>query len=496
MNGRRQSDGPIVPKKPLNKDAPGVSAEKAEERGPAKGNPEKQTRARTQRRRTLPQELDRIRAVASQERGVRFTALWHHVYDPKRLEAAYFGLKPTAAPGVDGQTWQEYGENLGRRLQDLSTRLQRGAYRAQPVQRVYIPKADGGQRPIGIPTLEDKIVQRAATEVLNAVYEEDFVAFSYGFRPGRGQHDALDALTVGITNMKVNWVLDADIRGFFDSIDHEWLVKFIEHRIADKRVVRHIRKWLTAGVLEEGEWRQVREGTPQGGSISPLLANIYLHYVFDLWVKSWRRKAARGEVIVVRFADDFIVGFQYHDDAQRFLAHLGKRLAKYGLELHADKTRLIEFGRFAADRRARHGKGKPATFDFLGFTHICGVTRDGQFMVRRKTIRKRLHRKLSNLRVELRHRLHDSIEVTGKWLASVLRGHFNYYGVPYNYRSLCTYHFHVVGLWHRALQRRSQKARVLWDDMKQLAAWWLPKPHITHPYPWQRLRVLPEAGAL
>jgi RNA-directed DNA polymerase len=490
MNGQRQSDGPIIPKKPSNEGvARRAPEEKVEGRGPAEGNPGQQNRVRTQRRSALPQELDRIRQVANLEEGVRFTALWHHVYNPERLKEAYFGLKRAAAPGVDGQTWQQYGENLEGNLRDLSDRLARGAYQAKPVRRVYIPKADGRQRPIGVPVLEDKIVQRATVEVLNAVYEEDFLGFSYGFRPERHQHHALDALTVGLTAKKVNWVLDADIRGFFDSIAHEWLVKFVEHRIADQRVLRHLKKWLKAGVLEEGQWRRTEEGTPQGGSISPLLANIYLHYVLDLWVVSWRKKVARGEVIVVRFADDFIVGFQHHDDAKRFLEDLQGRLAKFSLELHADKTRLIEFGRFAADRRARSGQGKPETFDFLGFTHMCSITRKGKFMVRRKTIAKRLHKKLIAIKDELRRRLHEPIAVTGKWLASVLRGHFNYFGVPYNYPAISTFHFHVVGLWRRSLLRRSQKAKMLWKHMKQLVARWLPKPHITHPYPDQRLCV-------
>jgi RNA-directed DNA polymerase len=346
MNGGGESDGSVVPKKPTNKGRGGTHpAESVEERDPAKGNPRQQTRDRTQRRQALRSALERVRQAAVRNEEERFTALWHHVYEVDRLREAYLGLERKAAAGVDEVTWEQYGEELEKNLQDLSARLQRGACRAKPVRRVHIPKEDGRQRPIGVPTLEDKIVQRATVEVLNAVYEADFLGFSYGFRPGRSQHNALDALVVGIERKKVNWVLDADIRGFFDAIDHEWLVRFVEHRIADKRVVRHIRKWLNAGVLEGDRWYEQDEGTPQGGSVSPLLANIYLHYAFDLWAQRWRKKEARGDVIIVRYADDFIVGFQHRNDAERFQAELAERLLRFGLELHPDKTRLLRFGR-------------------------------------------------------------------------------------------------------------------------------------------------------
>ena len=371
----------------------------------------------------LQSAQQRIRQAALADKGLRLTTLWHHVYHVGLLRKSYLNIKRHAAPGVDEVTWQQYGEDLEANLLDLSSRLQRGAYRAKPVKRTYVPKADGSQRPIGIPALEDKVVQRATVEVLNCIYETDFKGFSYGFRPGRSQHKALDALTVGITTQKVSWVLDADIRGFFDAINHEWLVKFIEHRIADQRVIRHIRKWLNACVLEDGELTRAEEGTPQGGSISPLLANIYLHYVFDLWADKWRRQTGRGKITIVRFADDIVVGFQRRNDAEQFHQELRERLKRFNLELHADKTRLIEFGRFAADNRRERSDGKPETFNFRGFTHMCGKTRKGKFTVLRQTMRKKMQRKLEELKTELRKRMHWSIPEVGKWLRTVLLGH-------------------------------------------------------------------------
>ncbi len=421
--------------------------------------------------------------VAEKDRKVRFTALLHHIYDRNALRAAYFSLKHEAAAGVDGETWRHYGEQLEENLRALGARIKRGAYRAKPVRRVYIPKADGRQRPLGVTALEDKIVQRATVEVMNAIYETDFLEFSYGFRPGRSQHQALDALYVGILTGKVNWVLDFDIRGFFDSIDHGWLVKFIEHRIADRRVVRLIQKWLNAGVLEEGKRTQMEKGTPQGGSASPLLANIYLHYVFDLWVRSWRRKHARGDMIVVRFADDIVLGFQYRSEAEQFWTELAARMRKFGLELHPDKTRLVEFGRFAAADRQRRGEGKPETFAFLGFTHICTPGRSGQFRVRRQTMRQRLQAKLSEVNAELRRRLHDPIPEVGKWLGAVVTGHNRYYGVPLNYPALFLFRSQVGWLWQRTLSRRSHKGYVRWDRMRRLIDRWLPPIRVYHPYP-------------
>jgi len=454
------------------------------------GKPRTQPRADTCSRPSDLQNLrERIRQAASRAKGLRLTSLWHHVYAVESLREAYFGLRRAVAPGMDGETWQHYGENLEANLQDLSDRLARGAYRAKPVLRVHIPKGDGGQRPIGIPVLEDKIVQRAAVDVLNCIYETDFVGFSYGFRPGRGAHDALDALTVGIKTRKVSWVLDADIRGFFDAIDHECLIKFTEHRIADKRVVRHIKKWLNAGVLVDGERIRVEEGTPQGGSISPLLANVYLHYVFDLWADQWRHKQGRGDVIIVRYADDFVVGFQHRADAEDFLLELQERMRSFNLDLHPGKTRLLEFGRFAASNRKGRGDGKPETFDFLGFTHICGKTRNGRFTVRHQTMRKRMQRKLRELKSELRRRMHLPVREVGKWLQTVLLGYYRYYGVPYNRGSLNAFRWQVIRTWYHTLRRRSQRDRTTWARMYRLADHWLPLPRITHPFPEQRLRV-------
>jgi len=411
------------------------------------------------------------------------------VYNIGRLRESFFSLKKTAAAGVDGVTWHQYNENREENLRELSERLKRGAYRAKPVRRQYIPKADGQRRPLGIPVLEDKIVQKATAEVLNAIYETDFLGFSYGFRPERGPHNALDALTVGIGRKQVNFVLDMDIRGFYDAVDHEWLMKFVEHRIRDERVVRHVKKWLNAGVLEDGKRLKTQDGTPQGSSISPILANIYLHYVFDLFAHQWRQRKAQGEVIIVRYADDIVMGFQYRDDAERFWSKLKERLARFNLELHPDKTRLLEFGRFARENRKRRGDGKPETFNFLGFTHICGTTRTGKFAVLRKTMRKKMSAKLKEVKTDLKARMHDPIPQVGRWLASVLRGHFQYYGVPRNSASIAGFRWAVIRLWYHVLRRRSQKGKIPWKRMKRLAKRWLPNARIQHPYPQQRLRV-------
>ena len=490
MNGHRKSDRPAVPVKSPNK-AGRPAAEEMEGKGLAKGNTRQQNAPRTPSRQGAPSALERVRQAAQKDRKARFTALLHHVYDHDRLRAAYFDLKRESAPGVDGETWQHYGEALEENLQDLAGRLKRGAYRAKPVRRVFIPKADGRQRPLGVPTLEDKIVQRATVEVLNAIYETDFLGFSYGFRPGRSQHQALDALYTGLLTRQVNWVLDVDIRGFFDAIDHGWLVQFVEHRIADRRVVRLIQKWLNAGVLEDGKRTRVTEGTPQGGSASPLLANLYLHYVFDLWVQAWRRKQARGDVIVVRFADDIVLGFQNQSEAERFRQELAERLGRFGLELHPEKTRLLEFGPSAAANRKQRGQGKPETFDFLGFTHISAIKRsNGRFTVLRQTIRKRLQAKLGEVKAELRRRMHDPIPEVGKWLRLVVGGHFRYYGVPMNTPALHLFRFQVGRLWHRTLSRRSQNGRLLWDRMRRLIDRYLPPVRVCHPYPLRRLGVI------
>ena len=489
MYDHGQSDSPVVPAKFPNK-AGRPAAEGMEGRGLAKGNPRQHTAPRAQDRVGALSALERVRQVAERDKQVRFTTLLHHVYNIDHLRQAYHALKREAAPGIDGETWQHYGEALEENLRDLSGRLARGAYRAKPVKRAYIAKADGRQRPLGIPTLEDKLVQRTTVEVLNTIYETDFLGFSYGFRPGRSPHDALDALYAGLLTTKVNWVLDADIRGFFEAIDHGWLVKFVEHRIADRRVVRLIQKWLKAGVLEDGKrtWRE--EGTPQGASVSPLLANVYLHYVFDLWVQRWRKTQAHGDVIVVRFADDFIVGFQHRAEAERFLAELRERFAKFGLELHPEKTRLLEFGPYAAESRRRAGKGKPETFDFLGFTHICGKKRNGRFTVVRQTIRKRLQAKLHEVKAELRRRRHDPISQVGTWLGQVVGGHTRYYGVPMNSSAIALFRFRVGWLWHRALARRSHTGHVAWERMRRLIERWLPPARLCHPYPLRRLGVV------
>jgi len=494
MNGRGKSDSPVVPAKPANKDGSAAvpSAERVEGRGLPKGNLGEQTRVRAQNRERLQNALDRIRQVAGRDRKMQFTTLWHHVYDIDRLREAYLGLKRKAAPGVDRVTWGAYGEQLEENLQDLSGRLKRGAYRAKPVKRSYIPKDDGRQRPLGVTALEDKIVQRANVEVLNAVYEADFLGFSYGFRPGRSPHMALDALVVGIEQRKVNWVLDADIRGFYDAIDHEWLMRFIEYRVSDERVRRHIKKWLNAGVLEEGTWREVEAGVPQGSSIGPLLANIYLHYVFDLWARQWRRRKARGQVILVRFADDIVAGFQYRSDAEQFLAELRGRFAEFSLELHPEKTRLIEFGRFAAENRRRRGQGKPETFDFLGFTHCCDTTRNGKFIVLRQTQKKRMRRKLKEVKAELRRRLHDPIAAVGRYLRSVIDGHIRYYGVPRNGPALAAFTHLIRRLWWHSVQRRSQRHHGLgkrWHRFQRWVQHFFPSVRIVHPYPDQRLCV-------
>lgn len=489
-HGDGKSDERMVPMKSSNKSTERSGlAEGTEGRRSAKENSRAERQDRTQSRRILGQALARVREVAKNRKDEKFTALWHHVCDVERLREAYLGLSRTAAAGVDGVTWTQYGENLQANLEDLSGRLHRGAYQPEPVRRVYIPKSDGRQRPIGVPALEDKIVQRATVEVLQAIYETDFRPFSYGFRPGRSIHDALDALAVGIDRMRVNYVLDADIRGFFDAINHEWMIRFVEHRIADPRVVAHVQKWLRAGVLEDGQVAETEKGTPQGGSVSPLLANVYLHYVFDLWVQRWRTREARGDVIVVRYADDFIVGFQHEHEARRFLVELRERLREFELELHPDKTRLIEFGRYATERRERRGEGKPETFDFLGFTHICGKDRKGRFSLRRHTSRKKLRAKLAELKKEIALRAFRNHREVGPWLRSVVQGHYNNYGVPLNLRALARFRNATVRLWLRAVQRLSQRTRMTWARMKRLATRWLPSPRITHPYPNQRLAV-------
>jgi RNA-directed DNA polymerase len=485
MYASGESDEPVVPAKRLNKEEQSL-AESVEGSGSTKGNTDEAFTRRTQGRERVSQGLGGVREAARRDKKQKFTALLHHV-TTGLLRDSYDSLKRTAAPGVDGMTWQQYGEGLEGRLQDLHDRIHSGAYRAQPSRRTYIPKADGRQRPLGIAALEDKIVQQAVVTVLHQIYEEDFLGFSYGFRPGRGQHDALDALTVGLRRKKVNWVLDLDVRGFFDNVSHEWLVKFVEHRVADRRIIRLIQKWLKAGVTEEGEWKETEVGTPQGAVASPLLANIYLHYVFDLWVNQWRRKSAHGDMIVVRYADDAVLGFQHRKDAEAFLEQLRERMRKFGLELHPEKTRMIEFGRFAEDNRKRRREGKPETFDFLGFTHICGKTRKGNwFTVRRQTIKKRLRGTLQEIRQELRKRWHERIAETGKWLRSVVQGYLTYHAVPGNFAALQTFRREVARMWLEALRRRSQRDRLPWEKFSSIIDRYLPLPRILQPEPGAR----------
>jgi RNA-directed DNA polymerase len=487
MHGRGKSDEAIVAGKPANQTGR-PAAEPVERRAEAEGNAGQQSTFRTQSRESASHALDRIRQVARARKQERFTALLHHI-TPDLLEQAFDEVKEDAAPGVDGVTWKDYEQGLGHKLADLHARVHRGAYRALPSRRVYIPKADGGQRPLAVAALEDKIVQRAAAAVLNAIYEEDFLGFSYGFRPGRGAHDAMDALVVGIESRKVNFILDADIRSFFDTVSKEWLIRFLEQRIGDRRMIRLVQKWLKAGVLEEGEVKVSERGTAQGSVISPLLANIYLLHVFDLWANDWRQHEATGDMIIVRYADDFIVGFQHESDARRFLDTLRKRLGEYALSLHPEKTRLIEFGRFAAENRRRRGLGKPETFNFLGFTFICGKSRRGKFLIKRKTRRDRMRAKLKAVKEQLQRRMHQPIPETGKWLRQVVKGYFNYHAVPTNSRVLVAFLDEVIRLWYHALRRRSQRGRLSWERMIELADDWLPRPRILHPWPNQRFAV-------
>jgi len=438
---------------------------------------------RTQSRENGPRELDRVREAARRDGKLRFTALLHHV-TIDLLRDSYHCLKKQAAPGVDGVTWEEYGQNLEARLSDLHGRIHRGAYRAKPSRRVWIPKSDGRQRPLGIAALEDKVVQHAVGTVLNQIWEEDFRGFSYGFRPGRSQHDALDALNVGIARRKVNWVLDLDVRAFFDRIDHAWLIKFVEHRVGDRRIVRLIQKWLKAGVMEQGRWAEAKEGTPQGAVISPILANLYLHYVLDVWVDQWRRKQASGDVIIVRYADDAVLGFQHRYEAERFLTQLRERLARFGLDLNSEKTRLIEFGRFAALSRKKRGQGRPETFNFLGFVHMCGTSyRAGNFEIRRKTIGKRMAAKLKEIKAELQRRRHEPTADTLKWLQSVVRGYFRYHAVPGNEQRMRVFRKDVLRLWLYQLRRRSQRSRWTWERFLERLAVHIPFPRTEHPYP-------------
>jgi RNA-directed DNA polymerase len=488
MNSAEKSDLPIVPTKPTNK-AGRPAAEPVEGSGGIKRNAALQSTLRTQSRDAVSQAQARIRDAVTRNRNEKLTSLLHHV-DVDVLRWAFFSLKRHAAPGVDALTWDRYAEDLEESLERLHAQVHAGSYRALPSRRQYIPKPDGRKRPLGIAAIEDKVVQAAVVAILTPIYEAEFLGFSYGFRPGRSQHDALDALAYGIKARKICWILDSDIRGFFDSVSQEWLVRFVEHRIGDRRVIRLIQKWLRAGVLEDGRWIETTEGTPQGSVASPMLANVYLHYVYDLWAQQWRNRHATGDMIVVRYADDAIVGFQHQQDAERFLSDLRERLARFALDLHPEKTRLIEFGRTAARDRARRGEGRPETFDFLGLTHICGTKKDGKtFQLWRRTQRNRLKAKLKDVKSALRRRAHRPIEEQGRWLRTVVQGYFAYHAVPTNFKALCDFRRYAVWHWFRALRRRSQRWRVAWRHMVVVADRYLPQPALGHPWPEQRFRV-------
>lgn len=478
-----ESDATIVPKKSAKMRVTPV--ESMEGRAAAKGKSAARNASPTQCGPDALTFLQRIGKRAKQKPKEQWTNLLSHIRVPL-LKEAYHCLHKNAATGVDEVTWAEYGERLDARLLDLQDRIHRGSYHPQPVRRVLIPKGDGKTRPLGLVTLEDKIAQQAARMILEPIYEAEFIGFSYGFRPKRSQHDALDAVAESIRR-KVHWVLDADIRAFFDTIDHGHLQRFIEHRIGDSRMVRLLMKWVKAGVLEDGKLYEAQEGTPQGASISPLLANIYLHYVFDLWLCQWRKRHAQGEVYAVRYADDLLLGFQKGQDARTLHSALAERLVQFGLELHPDKTRVIEFGRFARQERERRGLPKPETFEFLGFVHICGVSRLGKFQLKRRTSRKKRRAKLVRLKEEVRRRKHHRVAKQHVWLSQVLHGHYRYYGVPSNYSALAQFRRRVAWMWHRALQRRSQRAcwtHEQWRAFEQRFP--LPLPRIHHPWPTQR----------
>jgi len=499
MNANRKADEFVVPTTPANNGAAEAPAESAEERDSAKRNAEQAALHRTPgRTKRKSRGLHGVREAARQDGTLKFTALLHHVNEDC-LREAFFNLKKTAAVGVDGVTWHEYERNLEANIADLHDRIHRGAYRAKPSRRAWIPKSDGRQRPLGIASLEDKLVQQAVLWVLQSIYEADFCGFSYGFRPGRSQHDALDALSVAITGKRVNWILDADIAGFFDAMDHEWLVEFLEHRIGDRRILRLIRKWLRAGVSEDGEWSKTTVGAPQGSVISPLLSNVYLHYVFDLWIEWWRRNRCRGDVVVVRYADDFVIGFENHSEATACLEQLHTRLAKFGLKLHEGKTRLIEFGRYATERRQRRGESRPETFDFLGFTHKCAQTiKHGWFTIHRHSVTKRMRATLQAIKANLRKRMHRPLGETARWLRRVVQGWLNYHAVPSNSHRIGRFVDEATRLWLHVLRRRSQRGRSrwIWARMQRLARRHLPRPRILHPYPDQRFRARLKAGAV
>lgn len=485
-NGRGESDSRTVPKKHSNNGGFESPAESVEGNRLAEGNEQQMAADPTQSGNSVSISLLRVREVARRDRKAKFTALLHHV-TVDLLRDSYWSLNRQSSPGVDDVTWLEYGEGLEARLSNLHMRVHTGRYRAQPSKRAFIAKEDGSQRALGMAAMEDKVLQQALVTVLNQIYEVDFLGFSYAFRPGRSQHQALDALWVGLFRRRVNWVLDMDIQGFFDAIDHGWMMKFLEHRIADQRILRLIQKWLRAGVSEGGKWSKTTAGTPQGAVISPLLANIYLHYALDLWVQQWRERSADGEVLIVRYADDVVLGIQHKTEAEECLEALKARLQKFGLQLHPEKTRLIEFGRYAASDRLARGEGKPETFNFLGFTHICSQTRTtGTFTIERRTIQKRMRTRLGAIKKGLRDRQHQPLPEQGSWLRKVVGGYFRYHAVPGNFRRLVQFRIGVSRLWLQSIQRRSQRSRMNWERFTSILTRWLPRPKILHPYPDKR----------
>ena len=489
MNGMEKSDSGVLAVKSANKGT-AVPAESMEQRTEPEGNPGSQSTRRTQDRESVTQAAERIRRFVQREPRERLTTLLHHV-TVEALRWAFFALKKDAAAGADGMTWREYAQGLEGRLADLHDRVHSGAYRATPSRRVNMAKPGGGTRPLGVAALEDKIVQKAVVEtILTPIYEAEFLGFSYGFRPGRRAHDALDALSVGIMRRKISWVVDGDIRAFFDTVSRDWMVRFLEQRIADKRVIRLIIKWLNAGVMEAGEWRDDLRGTPQGSVISPILANVYLHYVLDLWFqKKWRHHGVNGDTIIVRYADDFVVGFQYRRDAERFVEAVKGRFASFDLEMHPEKTRLIEFGRFARESRRKRGQGKPETFDFLGFTHCCAKTRNGRFRIGRNPVARRMTRTLKRIKEALGRRMHQDVEEVAQWLGKVVNGWLNYFAVPNSSRYLRRFVMRLQRIWHHVLRRRSQKDRFSWVRLSRLTRMYWPKLEIRHPWPEQRFAV-------
>lgn len=439
----------------------------------------------------ISEGLLRVRNKAKENKNLIFTELLHHA-TPEMFMECYRSLNKRATPGIDRQSWEEYGkENLEEKLKDLRNRVFNGTYRSLPARRVFIPKANGKMRPLGIVAIEDKIVQNVIRTILDQVYEPTFKGFSYGFRSGRSCHDALDALSYCIQHGKINWILDADLRSYFDSIPHDKLIGVVKLRVGDPRIIRLIKKWLKAGVLENESISISDYGTIQGGVISPLLANIYLHYALDEWIDKIRTNIpSLGRISIVRYADDFVICFQNRWAATKLLEELREQLGRFGLELQREKTRLIEFGRFAIQNRRARGDRKPETFDFLGFTHICSKAKNGYFAIRRITSSKKFCRKLQDVKQEIRKRMHRNIDETLEWLKRLLLGYYQYYAVPYNILKLDSFRYHVGMYLFKMLRRRSQKARrtITWTWKKLHVDAALPRPKQVHDLPDLRFR--------